>query len=387
MPRLSDSMQEGTIIQWLVESGAEVARGDEIVEIETDKATMAYEAPTGGYLHVVEGNGTTVAVGETIARIVVDRAELDALALPQSAQAPVSPRDDKRADEPAAASTRERPAASPVARRLADERGVDLAALTGSGPGGRIVREDVERAAASQPAEGPDSAKGGVTVQTLSRTQQLVARRMAESKATVPEFTLTTEVDMEAAGSLREQLKGTVKPLPSYNDLIIKACAMALSEHPRANGAYRDGKFELYDRVNIGMAVAAPDSLVVPTVLDADKQSIVEIAAATRRLVERVRSNEVTPPELSGGTFTVSNLGMFGVSHFTAVINPPQAAILAVGAITRRPVEREGQIVIRPVMDVTLACDHRILYGAEAASFLARIREFLEHPSRMLLES
>jgi pyruvate dehydrogenase E2 component (dihydrolipoamide acetyltransferase) len=205
---------------------------------------------------------------------------------------------------------------------------------------------------------------------------------MAESKATVPEFTLRSEIDMEACVQLRTELKalGGEAPVPSYNDMVVKASALALRELPRANGAYRDGRFELYGRVNVGVAVAAPDALVVPTIFDADTKSLREIARETRSVAERVRAGTITPPELSGGTFTVSNLGMYGVTDFTAVINPPQAAILAVGALAPRAVVRDGELVARHTMGVTLACDHRILYGAEAAEFLARIRTLLERP-------
>jgi pyruvate dehydrogenase E2 component (dihydrolipoamide acetyltransferase) len=203
---------------------------------------------------------------------------------------------------------------------------------------------------------------------------------MAESKATVPEFTLRSEIDMEACVQLRTELKALGGEVPSYNDMVVKASALALREFPRANGSYRDGRFELHSRVNVGVAVAAPDALVVPTVFDADRKSLREIARETRALAERVRAGTVTPPELSGGTFTVSNLGMYGVTDFTAVINPPQAAILAVGALAPRPVVRDGTLVARHTMGVTLACDHRILYGADAAEFLARIRALLEQP-------
>jgi pyruvate dehydrogenase E2 component (dihydrolipoamide acetyltransferase) len=203
---------------------------------------------------------------------------------------------------------------------------------------------------------------------------------MAESKATVPEFELRSEVDMEACVELRSELKALGGDVPSYNDMVVKAAALALREFPRANGSYRDGRYELHGRVNVGVAVAAPDALVVPTVFDADRKSLREVARETRALAERVRAGSVTPPELSGGTFTVSNLGMYGVTDFTAVINPPQAAILAVGALAQRPVVRDGALVARHTMNVTLACDHRILYGADAAQFLARIRDLLERP-------
>ncbi len=293
---------------------------------------------------------------------------------------------------------------------------MSLQGVAGTGPGGRIVRADVEAAATAPgtapaaptspspsvpaPALAPSAsetgtAKGDVTVVELTRTQQVVARRMAESRATVPDFTLTTAIDMERCVELRADVKalgggahaaeGGGSETPSYNDMVVKACALALREYPRANGSYRDGRFELYSRVNVGVAVAAQDSLVVPTVFDADRHSLGDIARTTRALAERVRAGTVTPPELSGGTFTVSNLGMYGVTSFTAVINPPQAAILAVGAMTQQAVVREGELVARHVMPVTLACDHRILYGADAAEFLARIRELLEQPVALLL--
>jgi pyruvate dehydrogenase E2 component (dihydrolipoamide acetyltransferase) len=292
--------------------------------------------------------------------------------------------------------------ASPLARRIARERGVDLHAVAGSGPGGRIVRADVETAAtapppAAAPAPAPPAAaapppapppapteaataKGEITIQELTRTQQVIARRMAESKATVPDFELRSEIDMEACVTLRAELKALGGDVPSFNDMVVKAAALALREFPRANGSYRDARFELHGRVNVGVAVAAADALVVPTVFDADRKSLREIARETRALAERVRAGSVTPPELSGGTFTVSNLGMYGVTDFTAVINPPQAAILAVGALAPRPAARDGALVVRHTMGVTLACDHRILYGAEAAQFLARIRALLEQP-------
>jgi pyruvate dehydrogenase E2 component (dihydrolipoamide acetyltransferase) len=303
----------------------------------------------------------------------------------------------------------ERTKASPLARRLARERGIDISALRGSGPGGRIVRADIDAAQQPPTPEAPptpsplpetpaptpapavtETSKGPVIIQELTRTQQVVARRMAESKATVPEFTLTTNVDMTDAVALRTQIKTLANdgqaPVPSYNDMVIRACALALRAFPRANGAYRDGRFELYGRVNIGVAVAAPDTLVVPTVFDADQHTLTQIATITRGLADRVRTGQITPPELSGGTFTVSNLGMYGVSHFTAVINAPQAAILAVGALTPTAIPtNNGDISTRQLMPITLSCDHRILYGADAAQLLAHIRELLEKPVALLL--
>jgi pyruvate dehydrogenase E2 component (dihydrolipoamide acetyltransferase) len=293
---------------------------------------------------------------------------------------------------------------------------VDLSTLSGSGPGGRIVKADVEKAQVGAPAEGParaevpaasapapagrgadaagtqgaagETAKGQTTYQELTRLQQVVARRMSESKATAPHFYLQTEIDMSAAVEARGRLKAMTpegEVVPSFNDMVVKACALALREHPLANGAYRDGRFELHSRVNVGVAVAAQDALVVPTVFDADRKGLREIATDSRSLAAKVRDGSITPPELSGGTFTVSNLGMYGVTNFSAVINAPQAAILAVGAITERPVVRDGGITTAHLLGVTLACDHRILYGAPAAGFLARIRASLEEPLSLAL--
>ena len=223
----------------------------------------------------------------------------------------------------------------------------------------------------------------------LTRLQQTVARRMAESKATAPHFYLQAEIDMTAAVEGRAKLKATAKEgerVPTFNDMVVKACALALREYPRANGAYRDGRIELYSRVNVGVAVAAQDALVVPTVFDADQKGLRQIATETRALAARVRDGSITPPELSGGTFTVSNLGMYGISNFSAVINTPQAGILAVGEVKAKPVVTDsGEIEARQLMGVTLACDHRILYGADGAQFLARVRELLEEPLGLAL--
>lgn len=414
MPRLSDSMDEGTVLKWLKSAGAEVSSGDELVEIETDKATMTYESDLAGVLEIVAAEGDTLPIGAVIARIgdgsepAAPSDAPDVAATEQAAPEQEAPADDAaETEEPAGApahasaepaQTEREPGArikaSPLARRLASEQGVDLSTLAGSGAGGRIVRADVEAAGetgAKPPTASPSSqggsGKGDVTTQELSRLQKVIARRMAESKATIPEFALTTEIDMEACVELRGGIKAASPDgsAPSYNDMVIKACALALREFPRANGSYVDGRFELYSRVNVGFAVAAQDALVVPTVFDADTTSLSAIASTTRALAGRVRAGEITPPELSGGTFTVSNLGMFGVTDFTAVINPPQSAILAVGAMTPRPVARDGEVVIRNVMPVTLTSDHRILYGADAAQLLARIRELLESPLTLLL--
>jgi pyruvate dehydrogenase E2 component (dihydrolipoamide acetyltransferase) len=252
-----------------------------------------------------------------------------------------------------------------------------------------------EAAAAGPAVETPgpsavpaETAKGQVSFEDLSKTQQVIARRMAESKATAPHFYLRASVDMSEAVAGRGMVKARALPgdvVPSFNDMVVKACALALREHPRANGAYRDGRFELYSRVNVGVAVAANDALVVPTLFDADRKGLRQIASESRALAGKVRDGQITPPELSGATFTVSNLGMYGIEGFSAVINPPQAAIVAVGAIEERPVVRDGEIATAHLMQVDLACDHRILYGAPAAEFLARIRALLEEPLSLAL--
>jgi pyruvate dehydrogenase E2 component (dihydrolipoamide acetyltransferase) len=456
MPRLSDTMEEGTILRWLKRDGEQVKRGEELVEIETDKANMTYESDQEGVLETIAAEGDTLAVGEPIARVGASTggAEGDAAAASPSVaeqqEEPASGPAGVRAVGDAAeagrshdagtstqrpeeevASAGERVKASPLARRIASESGVDLHTVSGSGPGGRIVKADVqatnagaagapddggtakdERSVAATappaadpgpsvgptPAAGPTpagvaTAKGETTTVELTRTQQTIARRMAESKATIPDFTLQMDVDMEECVKLREELKRlSPEEAPTYNDMVVKGCALALREHPRANGSYRDGRVQLHSRVNVGVAVAvdsgdgpAAGALVVPTVFDADEKSLGEIARETRALAERVRDGDVTPPELGGGTFTVSNLGMFGIASFTAIVNPPQAAILSVGALAPRAVVREGDVVVRSTMTVTLACDHRILYGADAARFLARLRELLEAPAALTL--
>jgi pyruvate dehydrogenase E2 component (dihydrolipoamide acetyltransferase) len=427
MPRLSDSMEEGTILSWLKQVGDEVAVGDELVEIETDKANMAYESDTAGVLQeILAQEGETLPIGAPIARIGEGDSEdsgegqTPRPAGPAAAGDPPPPArqegvppttsptgegEEADAEAPASAAKSEdgeRVKASPLARRLAKEKGLDLSALHGSGPGGRIVKHDVEEAevpssAAPTPSTQPEgvgaapaggTAKGEVETREPNKLQQTIARRMAESKATAPHFYLTIEIDMGKAVEARATIKAASKEgdvVPSFNDMVVKACAIALREFPKANGAYRDGKFELYSRVNVGVAVAAEESLVVPTVFDADRKGLRQIAADTRAVAAKVRDGSVTPPELSGGTFTVSNLGMFGIDEFGAVINMGQAAILAVGAIREAPAVRNGEIVPAKLMKATLACDHRILYGAEGAEFLARVKQLLEEPVSLAL--
>jgi pyruvate dehydrogenase E2 component (dihydrolipoamide acetyltransferase) len=320
MPRLSDSMEEGTILKWLVDEGGEVRRGEPLVEIETDKANVTYDADADGTLvEVVAREGATLPVGGLIARL----------------------------------------GTTPEA-----------AAENGGGRGER--REP--------------GAKGEVEVQELSRLQQTVARRMAESKATAPDFTLTVDVDMTLAVELRERLKDEAEQPPSCDDMVVKAVATALREHPRVNGSYRDGKFELYSRVNVGITLAGQRAFLVPTIFDADRKSLGQIAREVHEATAKVGAGALTPPELAGGTFTIVSLGAFGIDEFTAIITPPQAALLTVGALKKRPaVDEHGRVVARERLQLTLVADQRILYAAEAAGFLARVRQLLEQPLALAL--
>jgi pyruvate dehydrogenase E2 component (dihydrolipoamide acetyltransferase) len=389
MPRLSDSMEEGTILRWLVAPGDRVEEGQPLVEVETDKASVVYEAQVAGVVLALRASeGDSVGVGAPLAVLGEAGEELAIAAAGAEPSAVRETATARAGTEPAAvreATTSRRPKASPLARRIAAERGVELSALAGSGPQGRVIRADVDRAAAG--AATRDGVKGRATVHELTRLQRTVARRMAESRATIPDIELRSEVDMGELVALRERLREVASDLPSLNDFIVKAVALALREFPRVNGAYRDGGVECYARVNVGIAVAGEAALAVPTIFDADTKSVAEIGETARTLAARVREGSVTPAELSGGTFTVSNLGMYGIDGFSAVINPPQAAILAVGSMRRRPVvdEESGAIAARPTIKLTLACDHRILYGVDGARFLTRVRELLERPLSLLL--
>ena len=420
MPRLSDSMEEGTVLRWMKSVGDEVKRGDELVEIETDKANMTYEATDEGVLlEILAEEGSTLPIGEPIARIGAAGGSDARTARRRGSSRSRRKRSSRsrRSRPPAATQERAAPApsadgdgrvkASPVARRMARELNVQLEQVQGSGPGRpdregrcggrrRVGRRRPARCArAGGDAGGARAqlrrrAKGEVQVVELTRIQSTIARRMAESKATIPHFYLSMEIDMTEAVKLRARLKEIAaegQAVPTFNDMVVKACARALRDFPRANGAYRDGRLELYSRVNVGVAVAAQDALVVPTIFDADMKSLGEIAARSRELAAKVREGTITPPELSGGTFTVSNLGMFGISNFSAVINPPQAAILAVGALEPKAVvDRDTRrVAVRDMMGVTLACDHRILYGADGAQFLGRVRDLLQQPLALAL--
>lgn len=388
MPKLSDSMEQATVLAWLKRPGDAIRRGEPLVEVETDKATVVYEAEQDGVLgDIVVDEGGTADLGAVIARMIVEGEGNRPSTSPRApgvvtsdAPAAVAVQNGERAS---ARSARAR--ATPVARKLAGQLGVPLADLQGSGPGGRIVRADV-RQAAGTPGDRGSGGRGNAVSVPHSPTQRTIAERMTASRSAVPDFTVESEVDMSAVVRLRDDLRfGGTKPLPSFNDFVIRAVALALREQPALNATYEDAGAIRFARVNVGIAVALEDALIVPTIYDADRKSVGEIAIESRRLVERARSRSLSPDELTNGTFTVSNLGMFGVRRFNAVINQPQAAILAVGEVADRPVVNDGQLRVGTTMELALSCDHRVVYGAEAATFLSRVRALLEHPTLLVV--
>ena len=405
MPRLSDSMEEGTILKWLVQDGQDVAVGDELLEVETDKATVTVVSELEGRIAVLVAEGATVAVGTVIAESSSEPAGAGG----QASSGEVAAGNGVAPTSQPAATTSPAPAlstphdggqsraATPLARRAASQHGVALESLTGTGPRGRITRSDVLAAAgvAAPPqrsvsphaaaAPSPRPTEPG-EVRELTRVQRVIAQRMSQSRAAIPEFEVQTEVAMDEAIALRARMREqAVDPLPSINDLIVRAAALALREHPKLNASYSDDRLTVHERINIGVAVTTDEALIVPTVRDAAQRSLGSLAAQARRLAERVRDGTVSPEELSGATFTVSNLGMFGMTAIRPIINAPQVAILGVGAARETLALLDGRPVTRQLMTLTLSCDHRAVYGADAARFLSDVRELLETPLRLLL--
>ena len=403
MPRLSDAMEQGTIVRWLKQVGDQVDVGDELVEVETDKATVIYEAEVSGLLSaILVREGEAQQLGGPIARLGGDPEpeNVAATASPTPTAAPPP----TAAPAPAHPNGSGRPLATPVARSRARELGVDLATLTGTGPRGRIRLADVESAATAAPA-GPapataavvSGAPAPVTATTpgrghserlpLTPTQRVIAQRMAETTATVPHFRLSADVDFGEVLRLRKRLRSAVgDAAPTVNDIVVALAGRALREHPAVNSAFAGEAIERFERVNIGIAVARPGALLVPVVRDADRRSLGEIARETAALIERVRTSSSTPADLQDGTFTVSNLGMYGISAFDSIVNAPEAAILSVGAAQARAlVGEDGAVSSRPYATLTLACDHRAVYGADGAAFLARLRALLESPEVLVL--
>ncbi len=403
-------MEEGTIVEWKKKTGDPVKKGEVIAEVESDKATFDLESEADGVLNILVEQGVPAKIGAPIARIG-DTAPLksatketpkEAPKSEKTAPPPAPPAPKPAAPEPARATNGSDGAstvevkASPLARRLASELGVNLATIQGTGPEGRIVKEDVEAAAAGKaapvraPSPTPPRVSGPeVEVVEPTRMQATIARRMAESKSTIPEFTVTVEARVDLAVAMRQQLKDSVPGAEkvTMTDFLVRAAALALRKFPEVNSSWVDGKFQRKRRISIGLAVAPSQGmgLLVPVVHDADLKDLIQISIESRQVIERARSGRPAEGDLTGATFSISNLGMYGVDEFTAIINPPEAAILAVGAIKEVAVVDVGRIVPGKVMRMTLSVDHRVFYGATAAQFMAELKRLIENPVTLVV--
>ena len=413
MPRLSDTMTEGTVSKWRKQIGEKVEKGDILVDIETDKATMELEAFQAGVLgRIVVNEGATVPIGDLIALLVAPGEELPAdtgAAVPAAAVAPAAQPAPAPAPAPMTAveaapqpmppasdsATSARLRVSPLARRLAEERGIDLRQVAGTGPVGRIVRADIE---SFQPGSGTAPSQGSMPVAftglseeveyvQLTSMQQTIARRMLDSTLNAPHFYVTSEIDMTEAVAFRRSINEAQPEGQgvSFNDLVIKAAALAIRSYPAVNSSYIDGQFVRYKAINVGIAVAIPDGLVVPVLRHADMKGLSQIAAEAKDLIDRARTRKLSLQEMEGSTFSITNLGMYDVDTFSGIINSPNAGILAIGAIVKKPVVKNDQIVVADRMRVTISCDHRVLYGADAALFLREVKRVLEHPALLAL--
>ena len=409
MPKLSDTMTEGVVAEWHKKVGDQVESGEVLAEIETDKATMEFESfQDGVLLHIGVEKGATAAVdsilailgeaGEDVADLLASDAAAPAPeAAPAPAPAPVAapapapaaaPAPAPAVAAPVAAPAVPRPSsngkvkASPLAARLAAERGIDLGRVAGTGEGGRIVKRDIEGYVPA--ATGGMGAVESSTDVPVTQMRKTIARRLAESKFTAPHFYLKLSVEMDAAVEARKAINAQEGVKVSFNDMVVKAVSLALKKHPAVNSAWMDTHIRTNDHVHIGVAVAVEDGLLVPVVRHADKKSLTEIGAEVKDYAGRAREKKLQPSDWEGNTFTISNLGMFGIEDFTAIINPPDACILAVGGISDVPVVRDGEVVPGKIMKLTLSCDHRVVDGAMGAAFLQEVKSLLEHPVRML---
>jgi len=428
MPKMSETMEEGIVVKWLKHEGEQVRTGDVIAEIETDKAVLELEAQAAGVLRkIFAPEDSKVPVGEPIALIGAPDEDISSLTVgstgpvPTSAQplptpAAVAPQPLSAASRAGAqeAATRERIDASPLARRMAEEAGIDIARVRGTGPGGRVVKRDIEtfieqhrtlaqeRSPAPTPAtagrgggppSGPAAPAPSLAAATeyeeheLGSMRKTIARRMVQSKSNAPHFYMTIAIDMDPTIALRNSLNELIddERKISFNDMILKAAALALRRFPRMNVSYVEDRLRMHHRVHIGIAVALEEGLITPVIRDCDRKSVGEIAREARELSERARARRLKLDEYTGGTFSISNLGMYGVEEFGAIINPPEAAILAVGAIQSQPVVMDGQLAVGQRMKVTLSCDHRAVDGASAAQFLQLLKQLLERPLQLML--
>ncbi len=402
MPQMGYDMQEGTLVRWLKQEGEAIARGEAIAEIETDKAVIEMEAYASGVvLKTVVDEGSTVPVGDTIAFIGTPGEPVPEVTPSAAAPAEAAP-EPEQAAEPAAPAAATAPAgavrASPVARRLAQEKGIDLAQVTGTGPNGRITKEDVEAhesAAAAAPtpaAEAPSAVEPAARRQQgelvpLTRMRQAIARRTAQSKREVPHFYVSAGVDMTAAMALRSQINEALagEARVSVNDLIVKACALTLAKYPAFNASFEGNNLRMNPAINVSIAVAVEYGLLVVSLGDCRGRSLVDISKAARGAVERAQSGVLREDDYTGGTFSISNMGMFDVDSFSAIIYPPQSAVIAVGTVRQQPVVRDGEITIAQMMQATLSTDHRVADGAQAAEFLVEVKRVLENPVTLLV--
>ena len=394
MPSLGFDMTEGKLANWLKKEGDRVEKGQAIAEIETEKATVEIQASESGVMQkIIVPAGQTVPVGTILAMITSPPTPL-----PPPPPGPPGGGGGGRGGGVGGGGGggwwggggEARIKASPLARRMAQEAGLDLAQIKGTGPGGRIMERDIQTAAVQPPppAPPPKSGEGRGAPAPLNKMRQAIARRMTESKTTVPHFYVTVEINMAEALKMREQLNAIAADADkvSVNDLVIAAAAKILLQFPNFNASYRDGALEKHPQINIGIAVALDDGLITPVLRDADKKSLKQIAAESKALNERARNNKLRADDIGGGTFTISNLGMFGVDEFIAIINPPEAAILAVGAAIKRPiVAAKDELKIAPMMKVTISVDHRVADGAQAARFLQALTTLLENPVNLLV--
>ena len=400
MPQMGYDMQEGTLVRWLKQEGEEIARGDAIAEIETDKAVIEMEAYASGVvLKTVVAEGSTVPVGDTIAFIGSPGEPVPDVAAPSAPVAEPAPEPEQAAEtvEPAAAAASGAVRASPVARRLAQEKGINLAQVTGTGPNGRITRDDVaaheSSAAAPAPAtEAPAAVEPAVRGQQgelvpLTRMRQAIARRTAQSKREVPHFYVSAGVDMTAAMALRQQINEALAGAArvSVNDLIVKACALTLAKYPAFNASFEGNNLRMNPAINVSIAVAVEYGLLVVSLGDCRGRSLVDISQAARGAVERAQSGVLREEDYTGGTFSISNMGMFDVDSFSAIIYPPQSAVIAVGTVRQQPVVRDGEIKIAQMMQATLSTDHRVADGAQAAQFLVEVKRILENPVSLVV--
>lgn len=409
MPRLSDTMEEGTVATWLKKVGDKVSEGDILAEIETDKATMEFESfQSGTLLHIGLQEGESAKVDSLLAIIGPAGTDVSGVAANFSTSTPAAkkeeapkqetPKAEAKVEVPKAEAKPSKPVAttstngrlfvSPLAKKIAEEKGINLSQVKGSGENGRIVKSDIENYTPSAAASvGKFVPVGQEDFEDVPNSQmrKAIAKALTNSKFSAPHYYLSVEFDMENAMAFRAQFNTIPDTKISYNDIIVKACALALKQHPQVNSQWFADKMRLNNHVHIGVAVAVPDGLVVPVVKFANEQSLPQIGAAVKDLAGKARNKKLTPQEMEGSTFTVSNLGMFGIDTFTSIINQPNSAILSVGNIVEKPVVKNGQIVVGNTMKLSLACDHRTVDGATGAQFLQTLKGYIENPVTMLV--